>query len=56
VVAEGIEIQEDLDLLKALGVKYGQGFFWGKPLELSSKVSKHSKRAEQTSDRIKRVA
>ncbi len=31
VVVEGIESQESLDLLKRLGVKYGQGYFWGKP-------------------------
>ena len=31
VIAEGIETQEDLDKLKELGVKYGQGFYLGKP-------------------------
>lgn len=31
VVAEGIESKEDLDLLKELGVKYGQGFYLGAP-------------------------
>jgi len=30
-VAEGIEIREDLDELKRLGIKYGQGFLWGRP-------------------------
>lgn len=31
VIAEGIETQEDLDKLLELGVKYGQGFYLGKP-------------------------
>jgi len=31
VVAEGIENQTQLQLLKELGVEYGQGFFLGKP-------------------------
>ncbi len=31
VIAEGIETQEDLDILRNLGVKYGQGFFLGLP-------------------------
>lgn len=30
-IAEGIETQEDLDVLKEMGVKYGQGYRWGKP-------------------------
>jgi len=31
VIAEGIETQEDLDRLKELGVKYGQGYYLGMP-------------------------
>ena len=31
VIAEGIETQEDLDKLRELGVKYGQGFYLGMP-------------------------
>ncbi len=31
VVAEGIEQKEDLQFLQALGVQYGQGYFWGRP-------------------------
>ncbi len=31
VIAEGIETQEDLDRLRELGVKYGQGFYLGRP-------------------------
>lgn len=38
VMAEGIESREDLDMLKYLGVKYGQGFFLGRPA-LSSPAS-----------------
>jgi len=31
VIAEGIESQEDFDVLRNLGVTYGQGFLMGKP-------------------------
>ncbi len=31
VVAEGIEYQEDLEFLKKLGVRYGQGYLLGRP-------------------------
>ena len=31
IVAEGIESREDLSLLQDLGVRYGQGWLWGKP-------------------------
>ncbi len=31
VIAEGIETQEDLDKLRELGVRYGQGYFLGMP-------------------------
>ncbi|HOW58808.1 MAG TPA: diguanylate cyclase [Candidatus Omnitrophota bacterium] len=31
VIAEGIESEEDLQRLKEIGVKYGQGFFLGRP-------------------------
>ena len=33
IVAEGIESRDDLALLKDYGVKYGQGWLWGKPGE-----------------------
>ncbi len=36
VVAEGIETQVDLDVVTDLRVKYGQGFFWGKPIDILS--------------------
>ncbi len=31
VIAEGIETREDLEMLRSLGVQYGQGYFMGKP-------------------------
>ena len=31
VIAEGIEIQEELDTVLRLGADYGQGYFLGKP-------------------------
>ncbi|MDQ3283602.1 MAG: EAL domain-containing protein, partial [Acidobacteriota bacterium] len=31
VVAEGIETAVELDVVRSLGVEYGQGYFWGKP-------------------------
>lgn len=30
VIAEGIETEEDLEVLKSLGILYGQGYLWGK--------------------------
>ena len=33
VIAEGIESQEDLDVLKDLGVPYGQGYYLDKPMD-----------------------
>lgn len=31
IIAEGIETQEELAMMKSLGAQYGQGFFLGKP-------------------------
>ena len=31
VIAEGIETREDMEVLKSLGVEYGQGYFLGRP-------------------------
>ena len=31
MVAEGIELQEELDVLCALGVPFGQGYYLGRP-------------------------
>lgn len=33
VISEGVENQEQLDILKKLGCDYIQGFLWGKPLK-----------------------
>jgi diguanylate cyclase (GGDEF)-like protein/PAS domain S-box-containing protein len=33
VVAEGVETREQLDILRSLGCKYGQGYFFSKPLD-----------------------
>lgn len=34
VIAEGIETKEDLDFLKSIGCKYGQGYYFSKPLPI----------------------
>jgi diguanylate cyclase (GGDEF)-like protein len=31
VIAEGIENQQELDVVRDLGIEYGQGFLWGRP-------------------------
>jgi diguanylate cyclase (GGDEF)-like protein len=31
VVAEGIETPRELEIVRSLGIEYGQGFLWGKP-------------------------
>jgi diguanylate cyclase (GGDEF)-like protein/PAS domain S-box-containing protein len=33
VVAEGVETREQLEILRSLGCKYGQGYFFSKPLD-----------------------
>jgi EAL domain-containing protein (putative c-di-GMP-specific phosphodiesterase class I) len=30
-VAEGIETTGELDVVRSLGIEYGQGFLWGQP-------------------------
>jgi EAL domain-containing protein (putative c-di-GMP-specific phosphodiesterase class I)/FixJ family two-component response regulator len=37
LVAEGIETQAELDTLRALGVRHGQGYFLGRPGELPAR-------------------
>jgi EAL domain-containing protein (putative c-di-GMP-specific phosphodiesterase class I) len=34
LVAEGIESRDELDVLRRLGVPWGQGFYWGRPAPL----------------------
>ncbi len=36
VIAEGVESPSDMGALQASGVKYGQGFLWGKPAVLDA--------------------
>ena len=35
IVAEGIETTEDMEMLQRLGVRYGQGYYLGRPSPLS---------------------
>ena len=42
VIVEGIESGETLELLKELGVRYGQGFLWGKPAGLAAQKRKRA--------------
>ena len=42
LVAEGVEYAEEAEVLKKLGVEYGQGYFYGKPLPIKDAV-KHLK-------------
>jgi EAL domain-containing protein (putative c-di-GMP-specific phosphodiesterase class I) len=39
VIAEGIEIPEELDVLRSIGVDYGQGFLLGRPELMSGPVT-----------------
>lgn len=32
LIAEGIEMQEDLEVIRSLGLKYGQGYLFGRPV------------------------
>lgn len=36
VVAEGLEREEDVSMLQALGCEMGQGYFFGKPMDIQS--------------------
>ena len=31
IVAEGVETAKELEIVRSIGVEYGQGYFWGKP-------------------------
>ncbi len=39
VIAEGVETQEELTTLTHLGVRFGQGYFWGRPVPVIEPVS-----------------
>ena len=39
VVAEGIETAAEFETVRSLGIRWGQGFFLGRPVQLSSSVS-----------------
>jgi PAS domain S-box-containing protein len=47
-VGEGVEDQETLDLLRKLGVDYGQGFYIGRPAPLRTASPEESTGADQT--------
>lgn len=34
LIAEGVESREDLEMIKQMGMKYAQGYFWGYPSEV----------------------
>ena len=34
LIAEGIEYEEEAEVLRRLGVEYGQGFFYAKPMSV----------------------
>lgn len=59
VVAVGVERQEDVAYVKALGCDYAQGFYFGEPMtekevvNLLSAMSRSSKREERRKDRQK---
>lgn len=37
-VAEGVEYQCELDILKALGITHGQGYLWSRPISIKSLI------------------
>lgn len=39
VVAEGVESQEDIDLLREIGCEFAQGFFFGEPMSAQDAIS-----------------
>lgn len=51
LIAEGIETQQELDQLLEIGIKYGQGYFLGRPAEHPDFVENHylAKQAQRRS-------
>jgi len=41
-IAEGIETREDLEVLQKMGVAYGQGYLWGKPMAVLPQLRERS--------------
>lgn len=48
VIAEGIETQEEADAIISLGVRFGQGYLWGRPLEPPSAPPPPAAKATQS--------
>ena len=47
VIAEGIETTEESDALLQLGVRYGQGYLFGRPMDPRAAAAAHSKAGPQ---------
>jgi EAL domain-containing protein (putative c-di-GMP-specific phosphodiesterase class I) len=45
VIAEGIETAEEAEALQALGVRYAQGYFFGRPQDPYASVPQQAARA-----------
>lgn len=45
LIAEGIEHEDDVRLLRDLGIRYGQGFFFGRPARTPARQTEHPQRA-----------
>jgi EAL domain-containing protein (putative c-di-GMP-specific phosphodiesterase class I) len=43
VIAEGIETEDEADALRTLGVRFGQGYLFGRPMDPRSAVSAAAK-------------
>jgi EAL domain-containing protein (putative c-di-GMP-specific phosphodiesterase class I) len=49
-IAEGIETKEDLNILKEMGVAYGQGYLWGKPSRIQTPEQKEHEAVLKAAD------
>jgi EAL domain-containing protein (putative c-di-GMP-specific phosphodiesterase class I)/GGDEF domain-containing protein len=47
VIAEGIETQEEADTLREIGIRYGQGYLFGRPMDPRSAVSPNRRAASR---------
>ena len=41
IIGEGVEDEKTLDYLKRIGMDYGQGYFWAKPMPISEYVNNY---------------